>query len=119
MAKKEIKAKEDDLGGLPPELQVDDSKKEPSNNETVSTAISLKNDKSLEAISKAKAAGYVVVQGRSVQHDGVLYSENKKIILNEKDALRLVKLGVIISLEDIAKTLAEGPIPGTVTVNGD
>ncbi|MEM8031942.1 hypothetical protein Q4Q95_17855 [Morganella morganii] len=61
---------------------------------------------------------YVVVKGRSVQHDGEFYRENQQITLDDSDAVRLIELGVVMSLEAVREKLAKANPPGTVTING-
>ncbi|HHE4905861.1 TPA: hypothetical protein ACPEUI_003774, partial [Morganella morganii] len=61
---------------------------------------------------------YVVVKGRSVQHDGEFYRENQQITLDDSDAARLIDLGVVMSLEAVREKLAKANPPGTVTING-
>lgn len=61
---------------------------------------------------------YVVTKGRCVQHDGELYRENQQITLDDSDAVRLIDLGVVMTLEAVRKMLAKANPPGTVTING-
>ena len=60
----------------------------------------------------------MVVKGRSVQHDGEFYRENQQITLDDSDAVRLIDLGVVMSLEAVREKLAKANPPGTVTING-
>ncbi|MEM8111716.1 hypothetical protein Q4S27_21660, partial [Morganella morganii subsp. sibonii] len=61
---------------------------------------------------------YVVAKGRCVQHDGELYRENQQILLDDTDAVRLIDLGVVMTLEAVREMLAKANPPGTVTING-
>lgn len=61
---------------------------------------------------------YVVTKGRCVQHDGELYRENQQITLDDSDAVRLIDLGVVMTLEAVREMLAKANPPGTVTING-
>ncbi|MGC0122413.1 hypothetical protein CHI95_00100 [Providencia rettgeri] len=120
MAKKpqEQKDKTDDLGGLPPELQVDGNTQQ-----SVASTDKL-NDKPLVETEKKSDSDdetddiYVVVKGRSVQHNGILYTENQQIDLEDDDATRLVSLGVVMSLDAVREELAKANPSGTVTING-
>ncbi|TOM58328.1 hypothetical protein CGH73_26695, partial [Vibrio parahaemolyticus] len=61
---------------------------------------------------------YVVVKGRSVQHNGVLYTESQQIELEDSDAERLVTLGVVMSLASVREKLVQANPTGTVTISG-
>ncbi len=126
MAKKpqEQQDKTDDLGGLPPELQVDtNAQKKPFQPDEL-------NDKPLvepepepepennDDTNDDTDNAYVVVKGRSVQHNGILYTESQQIELDESDASRLVDLGVVVSLAYVREKLAQANPTGTVTING-
>ncbi|MDI7238295.1 hypothetical protein QML68_01090 [Providencia huaxiensis] len=120
MAKKpqEQQDKTDDLGGLPPELQVD------ANTQQDVAPTDELNDKPLVETEKKSDSDdetddiYVVVKGRSVQHNGILYTENQQIDLEDDDATRLVSLGVVMSLDAVREELAKANPSGTVTING-
>ncbi|MBO8254704.1 hypothetical protein IAQ63_09770, partial [Providencia rettgeri] len=62
---------------------------------------------------------YVVVKGHSVQHNGILYTENQQIELEDSDAERLVELCVVMSLALVREKLAKANPVGTVTISGD
>ncbi|HHR6031419.1 TPA: hypothetical protein ACS70J_003722, partial [Providencia alcalifaciens] len=62
---------------------------------------------------------YVIVKGHSVQHNGILYTENQQIELEYSDAERLVALGVVMLLALVREKLAKANQSGTVTINGD
>ncbi len=112
----------EDLGGLPPELQVDN---------VVAPSV-MKEDKTLTAeITESdpplddfehndETDTFVVVvkKGHSVQHNGVLYRENQKITLEDEDAARLLSLGVVVTLVELAAKLAKSNPSGMVTING-
>ncbi|MEG0280288.1 MAG: hypothetical protein RR510_12945 [Morganella sp. (in: enterobacteria)] len=119
-------------GGLPPELMVPGQEipaQEPDNGtdgaDTKTTpkpgADPESGDGGMvpESDQEQDSAGiYVVVKGRCVQHDGVMYHENQQITPDEDDAARLLSLGVIMSLEAVQAKLAKANPPGTVTING-
>lgn len=121
-------------GGLPPELMVPGQEipaQEPDNGtdgdgqgekttaEQGSDPESGNGEKAPESDQDQDSAGiYVVVKGRCVQHDGVMYRENQQITPDEDDAARLLSLGVIMTLEAVQAKLAKANPPGTVTING-
>ncbi|EQB4330090.1 hypothetical protein ACYJ2D_000039 [Providencia stuartii] len=126
MAKKpqEQQDKTDDLGGLPPELQVDGNTKQ-----SVAPTDGLNDKSNVEPVSKPAPEPesdnddetddiYVVVKGRSVQHNGVLYTESQQIELEDSDAERLVTLGVVMSLASVREKLVQANPTGTVTISG-
>lgn len=126
MAKKpqEQRDKTDDLGELPPELQVD------VNTQQYAAPTDESNDKPpVESDPKPDPEPkpdnddetddiYVVVKGRSVQHNGILYTESQQIELDEIDANRLVTLGVVMSLARVREKLVQANPAGTVTISG-
>lgn len=120
MAKKpqDQQDKTDDLGGLPPELQVYGNTQqsvvptdELNDKPPVEPDPKTDNDDETDDI-------YVVVKGRSVQHNGALYTESQQIELDEIDANRLVALGVVMSLASVREKLAQANPAGTVTISG-
>lgn len=126
MAKKpqEQQDKSDGLGGLPPELQVDGNTQQ-----SVVPTDELNDKPNVEPVSKPDLEPksdnddetddiYVVVKGRSVQHNGVLYTESQQIELDEIDANRLVTLGVVMSLASVREKLVQANPTGTVTISG-
>lgn len=119
--KKNTPEKPQEPGGLPPELMVPgqvNPVKDPetAGSEPVTETVSAQN---FTPEPDPEADGvYVVVKGRSVQHNGELYRENQQITLDGTDADRLVKLGAVMSLEAVRKMLAKANPPGTVTING-
>ncbi|GHB89988.1 MULTISPECIES: hypothetical protein [Providencia] len=126
MAKKpqEQQDKTDDLGGLPPELQVDGNTQQ-----SVAPTDELNDKPHVEPVSKPDPEPksdnddetddiYVVVKGRSVQHNGVLYTESQQIELEDSDAERLVTLGVVMSLASVREKLVQANPTGTVTISG-
>ncbi|EOZ5674155.1 hypothetical protein [Morganella morganii] len=119
--KKNTPEKPQEPGGLPPELMVPgqvNPVKDPetAGNEQVTETVSAQN---FTPESDPEADGvYVVVKGRSVQHNGELYRENQQITLDDADACRLMNLGAVMSLEAVRKILAKANRPGTVTING-
>lgn len=122
MAKKPQKRqdKTDDLGGLPPELQVDGNTQQ-----SVAPTDELNDKPHVEPDPEPKSDNddetddiYVVVKGRSVQHNGVLYTEIQQIELDSIDANRLVTLGVVMSLASVREKLAQANPAGTVTISG-
>ncbi|MEY0055235.1 hypothetical protein AB7W56_10215 [Providencia rettgeri] len=116
MAKKpqDQQEKTDDLGGLPPELQVD------VNTQQIPPKAEDNDDKNpVEPEPEPEPDGvYVVVKGHSVQHNGILYTENQQIELEDSDAERLVDLGVVMSLALVREKLAKANLSGMVTING-
>ncbi|MGJ7119535.1 hypothetical protein ABMZ76_00440 [Morganella morganii] len=119
--KKNTPEKPQEPGGLPPELMVPgqvNPVKDPetAGNEPVTETVSAQN---VTPEPGTESDGvYVVVKGRSVQHDGEFYRENQQITLDDSDAVRLIELGVVMSLEAVREKLAKANPPGTVTING-
>ncbi|MGJ7332561.1 hypothetical protein [Morganella morganii] len=119
--KKNTPEKPQDPGGLPPELMVPGQVNpvedpETAGSEPVTETVSAQN---FTPEPDPEADGvYVVVKGRSVQHDGEFYRENQQITLDDSDAVRLIDLGVVMSLEAVREKLAKANPPGTVTING-
>lgn len=119
--KKNTPEKPQEPGGLPPELMVPgqvNPVKDPetAGSEPVTETVSAQN---FTPEPDPEADGvYVVVKGRSVQHDGEFYRENQQITLDDSDAVRLIELGVVIPLEAVREKLVEANPPGTVTING-
>lgn len=114
-------------GGLPPELMVPGQEipvQEPDNGtdgdgQGEQTTAEQGADPESDTKQDQESAGiYVVVKGRCVQHDGVVYHENQQITPDEDDAARLLSLGVIMTLEAVQAKLAKANPPGTVTING-
>ncbi|MGO2306678.1 MAG: hypothetical protein ACTH5W_18455 [Providencia sp.] len=128
MAKKpqEQQDKTDDLGGLPPELQVDGNTQQsvdPTDELNDKPHVEPDPDPKPDPESKSDNDdetdnAYVVVKGRSVQHNGILYTESQQIELDESDANRLVDLGVVMSLASVREKLVQANPTGTVTING-
>ncbi|MEY0976931.1 hypothetical protein AB7196_13350 [Providencia rettgeri] len=126
MAKKpqEQQDKTDDLGGLPPELQV-----KANTQQDVAPTDELNDKPPIESDPKPDPEPkpdnddetediYVVVKGRSVQHNGILYTESQQIELDDIDANRLVTLGVVMSLASVREKLVQANPAGTVTISG-
>lgn len=119
--KKNTPEKPQEPGGLPPELMVPgqvNPVKDPetAGNEPVTETVSAQN---VTPEPGPESDGVcVVVKGRSVQHDGEFYRENQQITLDDSDAVRLIELGVVMSLEAVREKLAKANPPGTVTING-
>lgn len=122
MAKKpqEQQDKTDDLGGLPPELQVDGNTQQ-----SVVPTDELNDKPPIEPDPKPDPEPkpdnddiYVVVKDRSVQHNGILYTESQQIELDEIDANRLVTLGVVMSLASVREKLVQANPAGTVPISG-
>lgn len=119
--KKNTPEKPQEPGGLPPELmvpgQVNPVKDlETAGSEPVTETVSAQN---FTPKPDPEADGvYVVVKGRSVQHDGEFYRENQQITLDDSDAVRLIDLGVVMTLEAVREKLAKTNPSGTVTING-
>ncbi|EMF4353478.1 hypothetical protein AAEZ94_001402 [Providencia rettgeri] len=126
MAKKpqEQQDKSDGLGGLPPELQVDGNTQQsvvPTDelNDKPPVESDQKSDPEPKSDNDDEADDiYVVVKGRSVQHNGTLYTESQQIELDEIDANRLVTLGVVMSLASVREKLVQANPSGTVTISG-
>lgn len=122
MAKKpqEQQDKTDDLGGLPPELQVDtNAQKKPFQPDELNDKPLVEPEPEPEPENNDDTDNaYVVVKGRSVQHNGILYTESQQIELDESDASRLVDLGVVMSLASVREKLVQTNPTGTVTING-
>ena len=114
--------KTDDLGGLPPELQVDtNAQKKPFQPDELNDKPLVEPEPEPEPEPENNDDtdnAYVVVKGRSVQHNGILYTESQQIELDESDASRLVDLGVVMSLASVREKLVQANPTGTVTING-
>ncbi|MGV2936928.1 hypothetical protein ACIPUA_18165 [Providencia sp. AGC89] len=126
MAKKpqEQQDKTDGLGGLPPELQVDgNTQQRVAPTDELNDKPPVESDQKLDPEPKSDNDDeaddiYVVVKGRSVQHNGTLYTESQQIELDEIDANRLVTLGVVMSLASVREKLVQANPSGTVTISG-
>lgn len=124
MAKKpqEQQDKSGDLGGLPLELQVDGNTQQsvaPTNELNDKPHVEPEPDPEPKSDNDDETDDmYVVVKGRSVQHNGTLYTESQQIELDEIDAERLVDLGVVMSLASVREKLIQANPAGTVTING-
>lgn len=134
MGKKNTQEKPQETGGLPPELMVpgqsnpesqqsdsgdkqDDQTTAEQNNAADSGGGNTGDEQGSDPVQEADNV-YVVAKGRCVQHDGELYRENQQILLDDTDAVRLIDLGVVMTLEAVRKMLAKANPPGTVTING-
>ncbi|HHX8748695.1 hypothetical protein [Morganella morganii] len=134
MGKKNTQEKPQETGGLPPELMVpgqsnpesqqsdsgdkqDDQTTAEQNNAADSGGGNTGDEQGSDPVQGADNV-YVVAKGRCVQHDGELYRENQQILLDDTDAVRLIDLGVVMTLEAVRKMLAKANPPGTVTING-
>lgn len=132
--KKNTPEKPQEPGGLPPELMVP-GKSNPESQQRDSG--DKQDDQTTAELNTATDSGggnagdehgsdpeqgadnvYVVAKGRCVQHDGELYRENQQILLDDTDAVRLIDLGVVMTLEAVREKLAKANPPGTVTING-
>ncbi|WP_338803581.1 hypothetical protein WDV76_02875 [Xenorhabdus griffiniae] len=89
----------DDLGGLPPELQTD-----PIQHST-QPAVQPETESIKLDDDDEPASEFVVVNGRTVRHNGVDYPENTLIEVYGEDANRLIHLGVIMKLDDLKSQL--------------
>lgn len=126
MAKKpqEQQDKTDDLGGLPPELQVDgNTQQRVAPTDELNDKPPVESDQKLDPEPKSDNDDeaddiYVVVKGRSVQHNGTLYTESQQIELDEIDVNRLVTLGVVMSLASVREKLVQANPSGMVTISG-
>lgn len=133
--KKNTSEKPQEPGGLPPELMVNGQSSNPESQQSDSG--DKQDDQSTAEQNTAADSGdgnagdehgsdpeqgadnvYVVAKGRCVQHDGELYRENQQILLDDTDAVRLIDLGVVMTLEAVREMLAKANPPGTVTING-
>ncbi|MDE9445745.1 hypothetical protein KKJ04_09050 [Xenorhabdus bovienii] len=100
----------DDLGGLPPELQVnptENTPEPPSEPATTTFSDESPSDED-DSISDEQSPEWVVMKGNTVQHDGVVYPENSVIYLSGDDAERLIQLGVVMRLDDLKSQLLSG-----------
>lgn len=132
--KKNTSEKPQDPGGLPPELMVPGQGNQESQQNDSSDK---QGNKIIAGLNTAADSGggnagdeqgsdpeqgadnvYVVAKGRCVQHDGEMYRENQQILLDDTDAVRLIDLGVVMTLEAVREMLAKANPPGTVTING-
>ncbi|WP_446469416.1 hypothetical protein [Xenorhabdus stockiae] len=95
------KKPQQELGGLPPELQVDtdiQAFQTPPDSQSYS-------DDEDEKTTGEKSLEFVVVKGRTVRHNGVDYPENTVIPIFGDEAVRLIELGVIMRLDDLRAQL--------------
>ncbi|HHN8406718.1 TPA: hypothetical protein ACRRX0_001432 [Morganella morganii] len=109
--KKNTPEKPQEPGGLPPELMVN-GQSNPESQQSDS------GDEQRSDLEHGTDNVYVVTKGRCVQHDGELYRETQQILLDDTDAVRLIDLGVVMTLEAVREMLAKANPPGTVTING-
>ncbi|MEM8257019.1 hypothetical protein Q4R52_12700 [Morganella morganii] len=132
--KKNTPEKPQEPGGLPPELMVtgqanpESQQKDSGDKQDDQTTAELNTATDSGGGNTGDEQGsdpeqgadnvYVVAKGRCVQHDGELYRENQQITLDDSDAVRLIDLGVVMSLEAVREKLAKANLPGTVTING-
>ncbi|MDE1494888.1 hypothetical protein KKJ25_07965 [Xenorhabdus bovienii] len=107
----------DDLGGLPPELQVNPTENiNPQITQSESALAKFPDtlpDEPEDEDGKASdeeegVPEWVVLKGNTVQHDGVAYPENSVIYLSGEDAERLIQLGVVMRLDDLKSQLLSG-----------
>ncbi|MDE1484087.1 hypothetical protein [Xenorhabdus bovienii] len=109
----------DDLGRLPPELQVNPTENiNPQITQSESALAKFPDtlqDEPEEEDEDGKASDeeedvpeWVVLKGNTVQHDGVAYPENSVIYLSGEDAERLIQLGVVMRLDALKSQLLSG-----------
>ncbi|MEX0445208.1 hypothetical protein [Xenorhabdus sp. SGI246] len=105
------KKTQQELGGLPPELQVETDVQELQ----TLTEPQQYSDNEDEKISGEEGPEFVVAKGHTVRHNGTNYPENAVIEVFGDDASRLIQLGVIVRLDDLrSQLLSSNP----VTVQG-
>ncbi|KLU15127.1 MULTISPECIES: hypothetical protein [Xenorhabdus] len=122
MAKKS--QQEDNLGGLPTELQTDPIQ----NSAQPAVQPETESIKLDDVISKvghgdddepaSDASDFVVANGRTVRHNGVEYPENTLIEVYGDDANRLTQLGVIVRLDDLRAKLLSNAAHRVVGMDG-
>ncbi|WP_237387327.1 DUF4604 domain-containing protein [Xenorhabdus sp. Sc-CR9] len=115
---KESVTTDNDLGGLPPELQVNptegvtqaevQTQPEKFPDVDIEKTTQTEPDNERASDEEEEAPEFVVLQGNTVQHDGVEYPENSVIYISDADAKRLVELGVIARLDDLKARLLSG-----------
>lgn len=69
--------------------------------------------------TKPELLTVVVAKGRSVKHEGVLFSEHQKLNIDYEDAENLISCGYVIALDDLrAQALArESAMTSAVQIN--
>ncbi|MCC8368101.1 hypothetical protein J8V57_17885 [Xenorhabdus sp. PB61.4] len=96
------KKPQQELGGLPPELQTDPT--DAVNSPDIQSALPEESDNDTQADGQ-ETPEFVVVRGRTVRHNGVDYPENTVIPIFGGEAERLLALGVIVRLDDLRAQL--------------
>ncbi|MBD2781949.1 hypothetical protein [Xenorhabdus szentirmaii] len=106
------------LGDLPLELQVNategviqaEAQTQPEKLPDVNIEKTTQTEPDNECASEEEVPEFVVLKGKTVQHDGVEYPENSVIYISGADAKRLLELGVIARLDDLkARFLSSNP----------
>ncbi|BBI92823.1 hypothetical protein [Serratia symbiotica] len=125
MAKKPQK---EELGGLPPELQVGDQespetlKVDDQAYDNSGGTDSSNDDPEQELEDEAQDDGLVsvvVTKGNTVRHDGQTYLENREFKLPLEEAQRLIGLGVVADVDQLRKQALKRTAPTISIQSGE
>ena len=112
-APKTVKEKvpdDSELGGLPSELLVDGASgiNIPVNTDGHEAISDSPHDDGLDEESEPEAEAeprYIVLKGKTVKHDGVVYNEHNIIPVTGVDAHRLLRAGVIADYNELLRRM--------------
>ncbi|OTA14296.1 hypothetical protein Xvie_03815 [Xenorhabdus vietnamensis] len=99
------KKTQQELGELPPELQVGSTDDTTPQDTQPAPSDELDSD---ELSADEETPEFVVVKGHTVRHNGVDYPENTVIDLQGDDVERLIQLGVVMRLDTLKSQLLSG-----------
>ncbi len=124
MAKK-TQQPDNELGGLPPELQVDDQTAaeispdydQGGDNFTDTDGDGDETGNNLDGETAGVAV--VVTKGNTVRHDGQDYPESRTFTLSAEDAQRLIRLGVVADVKQLRKLALTRATPIVSVQSGD
>ncbi|QLH63178.1 hypothetical protein [Serratia symbiotica] len=115
MAKKPQK---EELGGLPPELQVGDQESPETLKVDDQAYDNSDDDEDGEKLPDGMVP-VVVTKGNTVRHDGCDYPENRVFTLPVADAQRLIGLGVVADVEQLRKLALLRSAPAVTVQSGE
>ncbi|MFB5172815.1 hypothetical protein AAIO65_09485 [Erwinia amylovora] len=122
MAKK-TQQPDNELGGLPPELQVDDqtaAEISPDYDQEGDNFTDTDGDETGNNLDGETAGVAVVVtKGNTVRHDGQDYPESRTFTLTAEDAQRLIRLGVVADVKQLRKLALTRATPIVSVQSGD
>ncbi len=122
MAKK-TQQPDNELGGLPPELQVDDqtaAEISPDYDQGGDNFTDTDGDETGNNLDGETAGVAVVVtKGNTVRHDGQDYPESRTFTLTAEDAQRLIRLGVVADVKQLRKLALTRATPIVSVQSGD